>query len=53
MNHDEQASGSIEVGKRADLAVLDRDVFARDAGPLGEARVMMTVAAGRVVYEAE
>ena len=53
VNHDEQASGSIEVGKRADLAALDRDVFAQDAGPLGEARVMMTVAAGRVVYEAE
>ena len=27
------AAGSIEVGKRADLAVLDRDVFAADAGP--------------------
>jgi predicted amidohydrolase YtcJ len=33
--------------------VLDRDVFAGDAGPLGDARVVMTVAAGRVVHEAE
>jgi predicted amidohydrolase YtcJ len=53
VNHDEAAAGSIEVGKRADLAVLDRDVFAADAGPLGDARVVMTVAAGRVVHEAD
>lgn len=52
VNHDEGDAGSIEVGKRADLAVLDRDVFAPDAGPLGDARVVMTVAAGRVVHEA-
>lgn len=51
VNHDDEASGSIEVGKRADLAVLDRDVFAPDASPLGDAHVVMTVAAGRVVYE--
>ena len=51
VNHDERASGSIEVGKRADLAVLDHDVFAPDAGPLGDARVVMTMAAGRVVFE--
>ena len=35
VNHDEQASGSIEAGKRADLAVLDRDVFARTRGRSG------------------
>ena len=52
VNHDEVDAGSIEVGKRADLAVLDRDVFDPGAGPLGDARVLMTVAAGRVVHEA-
>jgi len=51
VNHDEGATGSIESGKRADLAVLDHDVFAQDAGPLGDARVVMTMASGRVVYE--
>jgi predicted amidohydrolase YtcJ len=50
VNHDDEA-GSIEPGKRADLAILDRNPFDRDAGPIGEARVEMTIAAGRVVHD--
>jgi predicted amidohydrolase YtcJ len=49
VNHIDAETGSIEVGKRADLAVLDRDIRAHDAGPLGEARVVATLVAGRVV----
>lgn len=51
VNHDAEA-GSLAVGKRADLAVLDRNLLAVGAGPVADARVVYTVAAGRVVYEA-
>ena len=49
INHDDDA-GSIEPGKRADLAVIDRNLFAPDAWPIGEARVEMTISAGRIVH---
>jgi predicted amidohydrolase YtcJ len=51
VNHDDEA-GSIEVGKRADLVVLDRDPFDREAGEIHETRPLITIAAGRVVHEA-
>jgi len=50
VNHDEQA-GAIEVGRRADLALLDTDLFAPGAPPAADARVTLTVAAGKVVHE--
>jgi predicted amidohydrolase YtcJ len=45
-------TGSLELGKRADLAVLDRDVFAAPPSRIAAARTVLTVAAGRIVYEA-
>jgi predicted amidohydrolase YtcJ len=50
-NHLDDVTGSIEVGKYADLVVLDRDIFAPDAGPLAEARVDYTLVEGSVVYQ--
>jgi len=44
-------TGSIEVGKLADLAVVDRDLFAAGAGPIGKARVLGTFVAGAAVFE--
>lgn len=48
----ETRTGSLEIGKRADLAVLDRDVFGAAAQRIGEASVVLTVAAGAVVHDA-
>ena len=42
--------GTIEVGKRADLVVLDRDVMKVPAKEILDARVDLTVVGGRVVY---
>ena len=44
--------GSIAPGKLADLVVLDRDILAVDATEIAQARVVMTVFDGRIVYEA-
>ena len=49
VNHVESETGSLEVGKRADMVVLDRDIRAPDVGPLGEARVAATLVDGRIV----
>jgi predicted amidohydrolase YtcJ len=51
-NHHDHETGSIEPGKLADLVVLDRDIFAPDAGPLTDASVRYTFVEGETVYEA-
>jgi predicted amidohydrolase YtcJ len=47
----EARQGSIEVGKRADFVVLDRNLFAIPASEISDAQVMMTIFNGRTVYE--
>jgi len=49
LNHDDDA-GVIAEGMRADLAVLDRNLFDRSQGAIGEATVTATVASGRIVH---
>jgi predicted amidohydrolase YtcJ len=50
VNRLEDVSGTIEPGKWADLVVLDRDLFAPEAGPPGEAKAVLTVVEGAVVF---
>jgi len=52
-NHREHESGTVEPGLLADLAVLDRDVFAAPADEIGAARVTQTFVAGRRVWAAQ
>ncbi len=47
----ENEKGTIEAGKLADLVVLDKDLFALPPDRLRDARVIMTVVGGKVVYE--
>lgn len=51
VNHLDDVTGSITVGKLADLAVVDRDLFAADAGPPADARVLATFVGGAAVFE--
>jgi predicted amidohydrolase YtcJ len=50
--HMEDELGSIAVGKRADLVVLDNNLFDVDQYKIHEIQVLMTVMDGKVVYEA-
>lgn len=44
-------AGTIAVGRLADLAVLDRDLFDRGAGEIADARVVATFVGGDAVHE--
>ncbi len=51
VNHHDDTTGSLSVGKLADLVVLDRDLFDRAAGEIGDARVVATFVEGEPVFE--
>jgi len=51
--HMEDEIGSLEVGKKADLVILDRNLFETDPYEIHQAQVVMTVMDGDVVYERE
>jgi predicted amidohydrolase YtcJ len=51
VNHLDDETGTIEPGKLADLTVIDRDLFALDAGPIGDGRVLATFVGGEAVFE--
>jgi hypothetical protein len=51
VNHREQELGSLRPGHLADIAVLSQDIFARPPSGIGDTRVDLTIAGGRVVHE--
>jgi predicted amidohydrolase YtcJ len=53
VNRLDDRTGTLEAGKLADLAVLDRDIFALDPMDIGTARVLMTLVEGEPVFAAD
>jgi predicted amidohydrolase YtcJ len=51
LNREEKRKGSLEVGKLADLIVVDRDVLTCPIDDVRDTRVLLTVVGGKVVYE--
>jgi predicted amidohydrolase YtcJ len=49
-NFIENETGSIEVGKKADLVVLEHNLFDLPASEISDTNVLMTLFEGRVVY---
>jgi predicted amidohydrolase YtcJ len=52
LTREERLKGSVEKGKLADLVVLDRDFFAVPDEQIRDIRPTLTIAGGRVVWEA-
>ena len=48
-NRDEKNTGSLEVGKRANLAVLDRNLFEIPPSEMSDTKVLVTVFEGKAV----
>ena len=44
--------GSLEVGKKADLVVLSKNLFEIDPDDISEVEVVYTVMGGRLTYDA-
>ena len=47
----EKITGSIEVGKMADLIVLDKNIFKTPAKNISDANVLMTMLGGDIIYQ--
>jgi predicted amidohydrolase YtcJ len=49
-NRNEKDAGSLEVGKRADLAILDRNLFETPATDISDTKVLVTLFEGKAVH---
>ena len=50
VNHLDKETGTIAVGKSADLIVLDRNIFEIPSTEISHAKVILTLFRGRVVF---
>jgi len=50
VNFLDRETGALEPPKVADLVVLDRDILDPGSGPIGDARVLLTLVEGEAVY---
>ncbi len=48
---EEKDKGSLQKGKLADVAIIDRDLFQIEPATIRDARILMTIVGGRVVFE--
>jgi predicted amidohydrolase YtcJ len=49
----EKTEGSLEIGKVADLIMLDRNILEIDPQTISKTKVVVTIVGGKVVYEAD
>ena len=53
LSHQEKITGSIEVGKAADLVVLDRNLFEIPLSDIHKTKVLLTLLDGKEIYKNE
>ncbi len=51
VNHSEKQTGSLEVGKCADLVMLDKNIFELPKSEIASAKVLLTLIDGKAVYK--
>jgi predicted amidohydrolase YtcJ len=51
--HLEKTEGSLEIGKIADVILLDRNIFEIDPLTIDQTKVVLTIVGGNIVYEAD
>ena len=47
---EENNKGSLEIGKLADIIILDRDIFEIDTESIDEVKVLCTIKSGKILY---
>jgi len=50
---EEKLKGSIEVGKLADIVIVDKDLFSIEPLAIRNAKVVITIVGGRVIYQTQ